>query len=748
MNTTNTRLRPSRLLLSFVVATFLLLFSCQPETTSGGDGPETLVLSSQIESLQSRLESLQADYTKVQARVSELETTNQQLVKTNEALQKDLQNQDSQSTDSDDQTKLTELQEANQQLASDLEEIRAELAQADSKISALESSATSLNQTIESLRSELSKANAMVSDLENQLANATTNGSTTSGNGVNISTSPISKGKSTDAPTKSTDDVIPIFSDTYEVATDITLSQDNIGQVSTTDAVIKLEDSNELSIDVDNGLDLSEMTHIHINYWVVAAGSLDLVLLSSGVESKYALPVDQKNQWISQEIPLNKFSGINLSNISEIKIIGTDSDVETSSRRPDSSAPSFRHGGQHLAVYFDEIYAFFVEVFGLSETAKQECSNAEDYASISELVKDGLVVDNTELGFGRNYGEFGVPHIGSGSGSWVPKTSVAYDATVVNLNNYIESFTYNLPASGTKQTYRIPIKLFGLPYFDYIEEVVSAVDNRDTDRFRRLLKNAGISEVTIQKHIDAVNYEIEKVELETRKSVNVEDKKEVSERLLLKLKKKHSLGAFFYRLGKNSMENVVIDLINKAWTDSNRYDGVGSHHMIADPKGAFPEALPFKNKTYRFDDRVGFEGKYPHGFGWYWLYSVGSYYYGKNEFVNGKTYQQWTRTFSAEKYLADYGKIGYYTSRFPFTAGIEKVSIYQAFPDYIDIDFDIEKSELILKVNPNNTGEVMISRLYLDTQGDDYWFGDDYGIYKDDYLRTEIILFHCPNNAN
>ena len=652
MNTTNTHLRPSRLLLSFVVATFLLLFSCQPETTSGGDGPETLVLSSQIESLQSRLESLQADYTKVQARVSELETTNQQLVKTNEALQKDLQNQDSQSTDSDDQTKLTELQEANQQLASDLEEIRTELAQADSKISELESSTTSLNQTIESLRSELSKANAMVSDLENQLANATTNGSTTSGNGVNISTSPISKGKSTDAPTKSTEDVIPIFSDTYEVATDITLSQDNIGQVSTTDAVIKLEDSNELSIDVDNGLDLSEMTHIHINYWVVAAGSLDLVLLSSGAESKYALPVDQKNQWISQEIPLNKFSGINLSNISEIKIIGTDSDVETSGRRPDSSAPSFRHGGQHLAVYFDEIYAFFVEVFGLSETAKQECSNAEDYASISELVKDGLVVDNTELGFGRNYGEFGVRHIGSGSRGSVPKTSAAYDATVVNLNNYIESFTYNLPASGTKQTYRIPIKLFGLPYFDYIEEVVSAVDNRDTDRFRRLLKNAGISEATIQKHIDGVNQEIEKVELETRKSVNVEDKKEVSERLLLELKKKHSLGVFFYRLGKNSMENVVVDLINKSWPDDWR--GIYSHHMFADSKGVLLEALPFKNKTYLFDDSVGFEGKYPHGYGWREDRGIGDYYYWNKgeERVNGKTWRGWSYdTFGAEKYL-------------------------------------------------------------------------------------------------
>lgn len=744
MNTTNTRLRPSRMLLSFVVGTFLLLFSCQPETTSGGDGPETLVLSSQIESLQSRLESLQADYTKVQARVSELETTNQQLVKTNEALQKDLQNQDSQSTDSDDQTKLTELQEANQQLASDLEEIRAELAQADSKISELESSATSLNQTIESLRSELSKANAMVSDLENQLANATTNGSTTSGNGVNISTSPISKGKSTDAPTKSTEDVIPIFSDTYEVATDITLSQDNIGQVSTTDAVIKLEDSNELSIDVDNGLDLSEMTHIHINYWVVAAGSLDLVLLSSGVESKYALPVDQKNQWISQEIPLNKFSGINLSNISEIKIIGTDSDVETSGRRPDSSAPSFRHGGQHLAVYFDEIYAFFVEVFGLSETAKQECSNAEDYASISELVKDGLVVDNTELGFGRNYGEFGVPHIGS-RGS-VPKTSAAYDATVVNLNNYIESFTYNLPASGTKQTYRIPIKMFGLPYFDYIEEVVSAVDNRDTDRFRRLLKNAGISEATIQKHIDGVNQEIEKVELETRKSVNVEDKKEVSERLLLELKKKHSLEVFFYRLGKNSMENVVVDLINKAWTTLAPM-GIYSTHMIADSKGVLPKALPFKNKTYLFDDSVGFEGKYPHGFTWNNWLSFGPRY-PEDEFVNGKTGSQWSNAFSTEKYFAYYGDAGRIRNLFHLNDIIERVSIYLTFPDYIDIDFDIEKSELILKVSPNNTGEVMISRLYFDTQGDDYWFGDDYGIYKDHYLRTEIILFHCPNNAN
>ena len=735
MNTTNTRLRPSRLLLSFVVGTFLLLFSCQPETTGGGDGPETLVLSSQIESLQSRLETLQADYTKVQAKVSELETTNQQLVKTNEALQKDLQNQDSQSTDSEAQTKLTELQEANQQLASDLEDIRAELAQANSKISELESNnTTSLNSTIESLRSELSKANAMVSDLENQLANATNNGgNNNNGGGVEISNSPITEGKSTDAPTKKTEDVIPIFSDTYEVGTGITLSEDLIGQVSTTDAVIKLEDSNELSIDVDSGLDLSEMTHIHINYWVVEAGSLDLVLLSSGVESKYALPVDQKNQWISQEVPLSKFTGIDLSNISEIKIIGTDSDVETSSRRPDSSAPSFRHGGRHLAVYFDEIYAFFVEVFGLSETAKQECSNATDYPAISELVQDGLVVDNTQLGFGRNHSDYRVPHISS-RGS-VPSSSAAYDATVVNLKNYIESFTYNLPASGTKQTYRIPIKVFGLPYFDYIEEVVSAVDNRDTDRFRRLFKNAGIPEATIQKHIDGINYEIEKVELAIRKSINVETEEEVSERLLLELKKKRSLGVFFYRLGKNSMENVVVDLINKAWAYPSR-SGIGSAKMLTDSKGVLPLPLPFKHKTYLFDDSVGFEGKYPHGLAWSSELINGgwgsegtgvSYPYG--QIFNGKTGEIWFDTFEREKYFAYYGEQGTFRNPLRLDDDIERVSISQGFPDYIDIDFDIEKSELILKVSPNNTGEVMISRLYLDTQGNDSYFGSRYGIY-------------------
>ena len=63
------------------------------------------------------------------------------------------------------------------------------------------------------------------------------------------------------------------------------------------------------------------------------------------------------------------------------------------------------------------------------------------------------------------------------------------------------------------------------------------------------------------------------------------------------------------------------------------------------------------------------------------------------------------------------GETGKYWASPTFLDKIERVGIYQAFPDYIDIDFDIEKSELILKVNPNNTGEVMISRLYLDTQG-------------------------------
>lgn len=239
----------------------LILFSCQPETTGGGDGPETLVLSSQIESLQSRLESLQTDYTKVQAKVSELETTNQ------------------------------ELAETNGELRNSLEQIRTELSEASTKITEFEGTVQSKNSQIETLQSQLDQANRKADILEKQLDE------------LRNPNSPVTMKKVADTPEVEPSDVISIFSDSYSSDEGFTLpnfdENPNVvpHQVTENNQVLKLSDfSSVVLATTDTPLNLSSMTELHFSYWVEDAESIEIVVVSSA-------PADASDTQNSLNIP-------------------------------------------------------------------------------------------------------------------------------------------------------------------------------------------------------------------------------------------------------------------------------------------------------------------------------------------------------------------------------------------------------------------------------------------------------------
>ena len=224
------------------------------------------------------------------------------------------------------------LTETNRGLQSELQSIQRDLTIANTKITSLES----INKT---LNSQIEKVNEMFSKLQNQLSSPT------------ISINPISNGVSVETSTLNPEFVISIFSDIYEEES-IVIDGTYIDEISQSDQVIKLESSNSMSIDLgkmDTGLDISEMTHLHLNYWITKVTSLKTTLVSSSPdngaqdeavkEASYVLTLGQLNEWVKLEIPLNEFTGVDFSHVTQIKL---EKDGE----------------GSPLAVYFDEIYLF------------------------------------------------------------------------------------------------------------------------------------------------------------------------------------------------------------------------------------------------------------------------------------------------------------------------------------------------------------------------------------------------------
>lgn len=135
---------------------------------------------------------------------------------------------------------------------------------------------------------------------------------------------------STDAPEPSQDtaNVISVFSDTY-TNIDGTNLNPGWGQ-ATIVSQVSIEDNNTLlmtglnyqGIELNPNLDVSEMTHIHIDFWSANSEAFEIFLISPGpTEKKVALPVPTTG-WVSVDIPLSEFSTVDLSNLFQFKFEG------------------------------------------------------------------------------------------------------------------------------------------------------------------------------------------------------------------------------------------------------------------------------------------------------------------------------------------------------------------------------------------------------------------------------------------
>lgn len=129
-------------------------------------------------------------------------------------------------------------------------------------------------------------------------------------------------------PARSASDVISIFSNAY---TNVEATDFNPGWGQTTvvttpsiqgNATLKYANFNYQGTQFGTPQDVSGMDMLNVDMWTEDATAVNVFLVSgNGVETAYSLPITP-NQWVSYDIALTAFAGVNLSDVIQFKFDG------------------------------------------------------------------------------------------------------------------------------------------------------------------------------------------------------------------------------------------------------------------------------------------------------------------------------------------------------------------------------------------------------------------------------------------
>ena len=221
-------------------------------------------------------------------------------------------------------------------------------------------------------------------------------------------------------PTQDAADVISLYSDTYTAAT--TYGYGDWGQSTVVadidiegNQTMKLTDYNYLGFELGSDLDLSEMTHVHIDLLPVQTMNVGITpILKSGTptENSQSVGTLTPGEWNSIDLPLSQF-GMNFTNpVFQIKIdrgTGTEtlfvdniyfykSDEQGGGSDPDPVDPEATSGNgtytipSGLNAGKDLQYTWEFTQTGNDVTVTFECTNSDEIIGIV----DGYVFDKTD----------------------------------------------------------------------------------------------------------------------------------------------------------------------------------------------------------------------------------------------------------------------------------------------------------------------------------------------------------------
>ena len=145
------------------------------------------------------------------------------------------------------------------------------------------------------------------------------------------------------------------------------------------DTTLKYANLNYQGTSFASAIDASAMGFLHLDMWTADATAVNVFCISTGpVEKSYALPITA-NQWVSYDIPLSTFTGVDLTDIIQFKFDG---------------------GSGSESIFLDNIYFYIDDTYiGNNSSIQNDMFvfpnpvNAGEYVTLTADVKQYRVFD-------------------------------------------------------------------------------------------------------------------------------------------------------------------------------------------------------------------------------------------------------------------------------------------------------------------------------------------------------------------
>lgn len=259
-------------------------------------------------------------------------------------------------------------------------------------------------------------------------------------------------------PTRNPADVISIFSDAYTnvAGTDF---NPNWGQATVVSQVpvagnntLLYSGLNYQGTQFGSNLDVSGMTHLHLDFWTNNSSALNVYTISPGpVETPFALSVPTSG-WASVDIPLSSFTPVDLNNLIQFKFDGN-GDIyldniyfyKTSGggTNPTTAAPTPTYPAGNVISVFSDAYTNVAGSDLNPNWGQATVVTQEPIAGNNTLVYTGLNYQGLQLGSNQNVAAMTHLHL-----DFWTANSTALKVFLISPGPVETPYTLTVPTSG------------------------------------------------------------------------------------------------------------------------------------------------------------------------------------------------------------------------------------------------------------------------------------------------------------
>lgn len=260
-------------------------------------------------------------------------------------------------------------------------------------------------------------------------------------------------------PTRNAADVISIFSDAYTNAAGTDFNP-NWGQATVVtqapvagNNTLRYAGLNYQGTQFGSNLDVSGMTHLHLDFWTKNSTALNVYLISPGpVERPFALTVPT-NGWAGVDIPLTSFSPVALNNLIQFKFDGN-GDIYLDNlyfykggggggTEPTSAAPTPTYNAANVISVFSDAYTNIAGTDLNPNWGQATQVSQAPIAGNNTLVYTGLNYQGIQLGSNQNLSGMSYLHL-----DFWTANSTALKVFIISPGPAEKPYTLTVPSSG------------------------------------------------------------------------------------------------------------------------------------------------------------------------------------------------------------------------------------------------------------------------------------------------------------